>query len=442
MADTSFFKGSTAPQQYTEASTSAAEALAAQVAAEAALASTAALYDSFDDRYLGAKSSDPSEPSLDNDGNPLVDGALYWSTTWGIMRVWWASPGEWRNATAGVVEWNGRNGSVTPVAGDYNAAQITNTPAGSISATTVQDALNELDGDVSSKADAAATTTALASKADAAATTTALAAKADAAATTTALAAKAPLASPGLTGTPTAPTAADGTNTTQIATTGFVQSALNLLKNGVSAAFDTLSEIATAIGLKADIASPTFTGTPAAPTAAVDTTTTQLATTAFVIGQAASVAPVAPGTAAVGTSKSYARQDHVHPKDATKADASKFPTSTATAVAKYADTTGSLANTGVLIDANNVVTAPGFCTVVVTVAADGLTSIAVPGGQQGTLAIHSGTPGTTPSLRFRLLPRGCCVSGTGQLQRRDERAVHVNQPFYVGRHYGGQARLR
>lgn len=36
---------------------------------------------------------------------------------------------------------------------------------------------------------------------------------------------------------------------------------------------------------KANIASPTFTGTPAAPTATVDTNTTQLATTAFVIGQ-------------------------------------------------------------------------------------------------------------------------------------------------------------
>lgn len=37
--------------------------------------------------------------------------------------------------------------------------------------------------------------------------------------------------------------------------------------------------------LKSNIASPTFTGTPAAPTAAVDTNTTQIATTAFVIGQ-------------------------------------------------------------------------------------------------------------------------------------------------------------
>ncbi len=69
----------------------------------------------------------------------------------------------------------------------------------------------------------------------------------------------------------------------------------------------------------APLANPTFTGTPAAPTAAADTTTTQLATTAFVVGQAASVNPVMNGVAAVGTSKKYARQDHVHPSDTSRA---------------------------------------------------------------------------------------------------------------------------
>lgn len=39
----------------------------------------------------------------------------------------------------------------------------------------------------------------------------------------------------------------------------------------------------TALNLKSDLASPTFTGTPAAPTAAASTSTTQIATTAFVI---------------------------------------------------------------------------------------------------------------------------------------------------------------
>jgi hypothetical protein len=45
---------------------------------------------------------------------------------------------------------------------------------------------------------------------------------------------------------------------------------------------DEFESIETAIGTKADLASPTFTGTPAAPTAASGTNSTQIATTAFV----------------------------------------------------------------------------------------------------------------------------------------------------------------
>ena len=63
---------------------------------------------------------------------------------------------------------------------------------------------------------------------------------------------------------------------------------------------------------KADLASPTFTGSPLSTTAAADTNTTQIATTAFVVGQASSTTPAATGTAAIGTSLKYARADHVH----------------------------------------------------------------------------------------------------------------------------------
>lgn len=69
----------------------------------------------------------------------------------------------------------------------------------------------------------------------------------------------APIASPTFTGTPASPTAAVDANTTQIATTAYV------VGQGYS-----------------KLTSPTFTGTPAAPTAAVGTNTTQIATTAFV----------------------------------------------------------------------------------------------------------------------------------------------------------------
>ena len=54
---------------------------------------------------------------------------------------------------------------------------------------------------------------------------------------------------------------------------------------------DELVAISSAIASKADTASPTFTGTPAAPTASSGTSTTQVATTAFAMGAAALVSP-------------------------------------------------------------------------------------------------------------------------------------------------------
>ena len=67
-------------------------------------------------------------------------------------------------------------------------------------------------------------------------------------ATTTASSTYAPLASPALTGTPTAPTAAANTNTTQVATTAYVQTEINDLIASAPGALDTLNELATALG--------------------------------------------------------------------------------------------------------------------------------------------------------------------------------------------------
>lgn len=70
----------------------------------------------------------------------------------------------------------------------------------------------------------------------------------------------------------------------------------------------------TGTGAAVFASSPALAGTPTAPTAAVDTNTTQVATTAMVLGQAAAATPLAPAaTAVVGTSTRYARADHVHP---------------------------------------------------------------------------------------------------------------------------------
>jgi len=70
------------------ASTAATNAGNAQTAAEAARDATLAAYDSFDDRYLGSKTSNPT---LDNDGNALVGGALYYNSVAAEMRVYTGS---------------------------------------------------------------------------------------------------------------------------------------------------------------------------------------------------------------------------------------------------------------------------------------------------------------------------------------------------------------
>jgi hypothetical protein len=117
---------------------------------------------------------------------------------------------------------------------------------------------------------------------------TALNAKLDSA---TASSTYAPLASPTFTGTVTIPA---GATITGYATTSSLSS-------------------------YAPLASPSLTGTPLSTTAAADTNTTQIATTAFVVGQASATTPVVDGTATVGTSLKYARADHVHPTDTSRA---------------------------------------------------------------------------------------------------------------------------
>ena len=67
------------------ASTQASNAASSATAAASSATAAAASYDSFDDRYLGAKSSDPS---VDNDGASLVTGALYFNSSAGNLRVY------------------------------------------------------------------------------------------------------------------------------------------------------------------------------------------------------------------------------------------------------------------------------------------------------------------------------------------------------------------
>lgn len=104
------------------------------------------------------------------------------------------------------------------------------------------------------------------------------------------------LTSPALLGTPTGPTAAADTNTTQLATTAFV------IGQGY-----------------AKLAGPTFTGNVTVPTLAADATSAYAINAAWYGGQVGTANPLINGTAAPGTSKKWTPIDHVHPTDTSRA---------------------------------------------------------------------------------------------------------------------------
>lgn len=85
---------STASTQATNAASSATSSASSATAAQTAQAAAEAALDTFDDRFLGAKASDPS---VDNDGNALQDGAIYYDTTNEIMKVYDLTNTIWRN---------------------------------------------------------------------------------------------------------------------------------------------------------------------------------------------------------------------------------------------------------------------------------------------------------------------------------------------------------
>lgn len=85
-----------------EAELHADDAHESALQAAASAASAAASFDAFDDRYLGAKSS---APTVDNDGAPLLIGALYYDTVVGLMRQW--DGASWLDLAAGISQTSG-----------------------------------------------------------------------------------------------------------------------------------------------------------------------------------------------------------------------------------------------------------------------------------------------------------------------------------------------
>ena len=84
-ASTATTKASEAATSATNAATSATAAAGSATSAATSATAAATTYDNFDDRYLGDKSSDPT---VDNDGNALLTGALYFNTTSDAMKVY------------------------------------------------------------------------------------------------------------------------------------------------------------------------------------------------------------------------------------------------------------------------------------------------------------------------------------------------------------------
>jgi hypothetical protein len=341
--------------------------------------------DNFDDRYLGQKTADPS---LDNDGNALVAGALYFNTTDDVMKVydgslWLAAYASLSGAliaannlsdlvSASSARTNlGLGTAATTASTDYaTAAQGTNADtaygwgnhasAGYQAAATALTTSTTFGGDVSGTYNAIVVAddshnhiignvdglqTALDAKQNAStALTTSTTFGGDVSGTynaivvaddshnhiisnvdglQTALDGKQPIdadltAIAGLAGTSgfLKKTAADtwsldtstyltgnqtitlsgdvsGSGTTSITVTVADDSHNHIISN--------VDGLQTALDAKAALASPTFTGTPAAPTATTGTNTTQIATTAFVNAEIANDAPSKTGTGASGT---------------------------------------------------------------------------------------------------------------------------------------------
>ena len=104
----------------TAAAASAAAAVVSKNAAAASATAAEGYVDTFDDKYLGSKSS---APTVDNDGNALTDGALYFNTSSNIMFVYDLGTTAWLQLTLTTSNQNNVNtvagiaSNVTTVAG-------------------------------------------------------------------------------------------------------------------------------------------------------------------------------------------------------------------------------------------------------------------------------------------------------------------------------------
>lgn len=128
IANQSAASATNAASSATQASTSSTSASTSATAAASSAAAALAAFDNFDDTYLGAKASDPT---VDNDGDALNAGDLYFNSTTDVMRLYTGSA--WVSAYVPGV-----------------AADIVSTAVGTVTATNVQAAIAQLEAQSSS----------------------------------------------------------------------------------------------------------------------------------------------------------------------------------------------------------------------------------------------------------------------------------------------------
>ena len=104
---------SNASSSASSASSSASSASSSASSASTSATNAANSYDAFDDRYLGTKTTDPT---VDNDGDTLLDGALYWNTAVNRMKVYDAGNTSWKFTAPSASEQSDINTVATNIA--------------------------------------------------------------------------------------------------------------------------------------------------------------------------------------------------------------------------------------------------------------------------------------------------------------------------------------
>lgn len=184
----------------------------------------------------------------------------------------------------------------------------------------------------------------------------------------------------------------------------------------------TISPVAGTAGNVGLALTPAGTGTVTAPTPSTNDNSTKVATTAFVVGQAASATPPMDGSATSGTSLLYARQDHVHPTDTTRAPLASPNFTTQAQITTAGNTVTLTAGAGGSLLVGGSQVGMGTGSVSSVAVSGGTTGLSTSGGPitgsgtitlGGTLAAANGGTGLTSLGTGVASALGSTVTGSG-----------------------------